>query len=549
MLPRACATRVAALLPVLAPFACPSNGDLRPASGAESETARASASAKRLWVARVGPARSLLFSRSVFGDFDAGQPVNGRIAMMAADRDDVFLVLEDGSLYRYGPGRSASERVLPQRARPIDLACDDGVLYALVRDYVAALLRPGPAGATLESAADVEDDLGSLSVVRYDGLQWSWLASAPPGTRSTGDAAMRPRLAPDARELFLARRTTPGTLQVLRHQEDGSWVTEASFDTPRLRAFWIGSITRVPTIVVLRGSDRAAPQIQAYRRLGEGEGRWLPADVRLSDREGSAEIGEVRDLFAFNQSVGVLEADHAGDEMYLRFGGVEGQALEPTVRLSTVFRRPEVRQQVNGLLRMASLMVMAALLGSLLLFRRTGLVRPVVLPTGLDPALVSQRVAAAGLDFAPFFVAGAVMLGLSPTEGLRSLATWAFGGADVDLPSVNVLTWWGLSVTGWTLYCTVLELATGRTVGKLLLGIRLLSETGTRPRHWQVLARNGSRLLELLPHLWAFGLLILISRNRQRLGDLLSQTVVVRTVEPQGTASGPGPRDDEPKGR
>ena len=71
-----------------------------------------------------------------------------------------------------------------------------------------------------------------------------------------------------------------------------------------------------------------------------------------------------------------------------------------------------------------------------------------------------------------------------------------------------------------------------RTIGKVFLGTRVLSENGTRPNAVQIVARNVSRFLELLPPLWVLGFLVVLSRNRQRLGDIFARTVVVRGVKP-----------------
>jgi uncharacterized RDD family membrane protein YckC len=78
-------------------------------------------------------------------------------------------------------------------------------------------------------------------------------------------------------------------------------------------------------------------------------------------------------------------------------------------------------------------------------------------------------------------------------------------------------------------YCVICELASCTTPGKRLMGFSVLSESGTRPGRGQVVIRNLVRLVELEPALmiWPFVMVILFTRNRQRLGDLLARTVVV----------------------
>jgi hypothetical protein len=103
-----------------------------------------------------------------------------------------------------------------------------------------------------------------------------------------------------------------------------------------------------------------------------------------------------------------------------------------------------------------------------------------------------------------------------------------------------------------------MELLTRRTVGKVFARVYLLSETGTRPAAWQILVRNLSRLIEFTPQFWFLVVLVLISRNRQRLGDIFARTLAIRlaAVQPSTTdrkIGGPAdrppsepPRDEAP---
>jgi uncharacterized RDD family membrane protein YckC len=75
------------------------------------------------------------------------------------------------------------------------------------------------------------------------------------------------------------------------------------------------------------------------------------------------------------------------------------------------------------------------------------------------------------------------------------------------------------------LHSTLSELAWGRTVGKAMVGGRVIALSGGPPRPKQVLVRNLFKALALaVPPL---ALLVLLNPNRQRLGDLVAGTVVV----------------------
>jgi len=154
-------------------------------------------------------------------------------------------------------------------------------------------------------------------------------------------------------------------------------------------------------------------------------------------------------------------------------------------------------------------------------------------------AFAFQRLAGCVLDLAPFTVATAVLLGVPWQAALRELFTWALGtdATANRLPATNTLLWWGYSTSAYALYALLMEMLTRRTVGKVLVGTHVLSESGAAPNWRQVLIRNALRLLELQPPLWLLGFLVLLSRNRQRVGDLFARTVVIRhvkTAEPGG---------------
>jgi uncharacterized RDD family membrane protein YckC len=85
------------------------------------------------------------------------------------------------------------------------------------------------------------------------------------------------------------------------------------------------------------------------------------------------------------------------------------------------------------------------------------------------------------------------------------------------------------------IYCIVLEWRwSGQTVGKRLLGLRVIDEQGLRLQLPQVVLRNIMRLVDALPLLYLTGgIAALVSRKGQRLGDMAANTVVVRERQRQ----------------
>lgn len=79
-------------------------------------------------------------------------------------------------------------------------------------------------------------------------------------------------------------------------------------------------------------------------------------------------------------------------------------------------------------------------------------------------------------------------------------------------------------------YAMALETAwSGQTLGKKLLGIRVIQESGVRITFIQAALRNLARAVDRLPFFYLVGgTAAAVSSSQQRLGDLLAGTIVVR---------------------
>ena len=106
----------------------------------------------------------------------------------------------------------------------------------------------------------------------------------------------------------------------------------------------------------------------------------------------------------------------------------------------------------------------------------------------------------------------------------------------LDLPSPGPLRnlFFDLNILGlygawYVSYLALTEWLAGATLGKLLLGLRVVSDKGEKPTLWAVLVRNLIGFFERHPVLAAFAALptIFLTPRSQRLGDLLGRTLVV----------------------
>jgi len=100
------------------------------------------------------------------------------------------------------------------------------------------------------------------------------------------------------------------------------------------------------------------------------------------------------------------------------------------------------------------------------------------------------------------------------------------GKASVHLGGSATLLWLGISLV----YFAVCEGTWGQTLGKRLLGIRVVSADGNRASFGQVVGRTVLRVVDALPFFYIVGLISVLATGRgrrQRVGDLAAGTYVV----------------------
>lgn len=149
------------------------------------------------------------------------------------------------------------------------------------------------------------------------------------------------------------------------------------------------------------------------------------------------------------------------------------------------------------------------------------------------PELVSISMPLAGIGsrfiaiFIDYLIWAAVAIVLSILAAIvlpglalfaRVSANWAAG---IYILSLFFMQWG---------YFTLFEaLDNGRTPGKHIAKIRVIHRSGRAISFVESLARNLVRVVDYLPGLYAVGLIsIFVSRQNQRLGDMVAGTLVVR---------------------
>jgi uncharacterized RDD family membrane protein YckC len=192
-------------------------------------------------------------------------------------------------------------------------------------------------------------------------------------------------------------------------------------------------------------------------------------------------------------------------------------ALEPT---DLILKTPSAMDDFAQYALLAFVVVLITVL-MMAFWRRDAAWNRLDLPLEIVVADLPRRAAAAALDMAPGLLGAMAYFGLSLDQLIQR---WPGNGiaqtAEHMLPGAIVIA---IFVT----HTTLTELVLGRSLGKIIIGLRTTTLTGTRPRAWQLLVRGLLKSLDLLPGAWLLLMLPVIAPHRQRLGDLVGRTVVV----------------------
>ncbi len=500
-----------------------------------------------LWLAEVTESGSRLFFRGAGNAFDLGRTTKLRIATMTALDRDLLVFFDDAAVYRYAPdtdARPTAESVLPQNQLPLDVVSEERWAYAIVASAAACELPAAAVDDATPTSQPFDPGDAPLSLVKYDGRTWSAVAPLPPFVQRTADARLRPRLYVVRGELMLfAPVEPPGQiLHFYFNAESNRWIARDEGGVPDLpvsglAAFWVVSFRNELTLVAASPGQAGRETIRALHLPGDptqaATTTWSRADLEFSELGAGIVLTRYTAAVGFNQHLGLLAID-TKDDAYLRFALIGTPPVEPTLPARDVLARPGMIRHAQRFVQMSTFILLLVVLTGLFVFRRGSILKLVELPPGCNLALNVQRMLGWLIDFAPFTLAGAILLDVPWSDGLRTLAKWGITpDPEGGVPDRKVLLWWGFSVVCYTSYTLVMELIAARTVGKVLARVYLLSEAGTRPAGWQIVIRNLTRLIEFMPQFWFFVVLVLISRNRQRMGDIFARTLAIRLTPAQ----------------
>ena len=112
-----------------------------------------------------------------------------------------------------------------------------------------------------------------------------------------------------------------------------------------------------------------------------------------------------------------------------------------------------------------------------------------------------------------------------------ALVVLIFAGVlSTSMSAGAVIVIMGVQWVLWLVYFTILEGSSGQTIGKRFMNIRVISADGSDLSYAQAMVRSLLRIVDSLPTLYILGIiLVIVTRERQRLGDMVAGSVVIRT--------------------
>lgn len=126
-----------------------------------------------------------------------------------------------------------------------------------------------------------------------------------------------------------------------------------------------------------------------------------------------------------------------------------------------------------------------------------------------------------GIRFVSILI-DSIIIGI--VNGIVGMALGVFSRPPGEAP----VAWWLISFIIFIAYYTYLEGSRGQTIGKMVTKIKVVQEDGRPIDMGQAFTRNILRIIDGLIAYLIGAILIWRSDKKQRLGDRIAKTVVVR---------------------
>ena len=467
---------------------------------------------ERLWVAEVrqaGPApdaiQTILFYRT-FGQGDKWQVLArlpARAVALAGQGSQAGILLDDATwLLLYTDNTVVTAGALPRPARMAALAGGRNAWWAVgvVRGGIAALTtRPTTRAAVTEPAVTATRPTTSRLVLFWlTGNDWKPLSELP------GDAGADPAvsLAVIDDVPYVAALGGGGTLHVW-HLTDSRWVIDLTRDDlPPLTAFKLLSDGSLPRLWLARLNGPDQLYVLKSPKPVTIDLKPLPGTMP-AQRTVTIALGKLS-MVAASQGK-LVEQDFPIDG---------GAPYGPPYNLALP-KAASLKELGKVLWVAVSIALLLAIFAS---FRQWPAARGLTSDlSGIALAPLRRRLLAGLIDAAPVILAAAAALRIGTMRAPNPDQPEA-------MPLLLVVYW--AAGLFYVLWMTLIESLAGRSLGKVLMRLRVVGLNGKPPKPAALSTRNVLRLIDV--GLFLLPLLMIVAFPlRQRLGDVAAGTLVV----------------------
>lgn len=510
-------------------------------SGLSGRPAGAVAAGRQLHVLFAAPAGHVLFDQETH---DQSTALNPEHAFWPAGAAPAALCEAPD------PNRPAGRTVLAVVPRPVAPASRPAASRPATRPASAPASGPAPAVTTAPARAQAgpRHDLG---LFRRSGARWVHLGDWPDRELRPGSGVF---VAAVGESVYVLLSDAGGRPNALARWRDGTR-EELALSGPAASSPAVSMLAVHDRLIVVLTKEAQAP---ARRELligtfdrAQGTFQWLTMMQESAAATWPADSSP--QVTRLGEQLALLWREGEA----LRFGLCSPQMGQLTLLGDVgVFDEPPLESTGEDLITYFMWGVLAAVFIPMFLLRPRGGPRPFVLPETVRTGNLGRRLLAAILDLAPINILVSVGFTLATSEAkrerLRQVLWQMMKGKEVKIP-VEAAVLYMATLVLYVAYCTIMEARLGATPGKLLMKLRVVGNGGERADLRQCLLRNLLKIIELvsLRSLLFFLVFVipLLTRYRQRLGDLLARTTVVdaRFVPPPVPPSqGETPGKDDP---
>jgi uncharacterized RDD family membrane protein YckC len=522
-----------------------------------------------------------IYHRKVNQDeFTGGRWFSGQADLMALYDQRLLIYYQGGAAQSYDPIHPRTEMRIPPDFTPLACADWNGKLFVLARAKQAVRLslkteespsNPAPNPESVassrqspqadnrknpqaqEPAATLSFQPGDYLIITPAGFdQWQAMHRDPLPLAKWEKISLA--VLDDHFCLFGVRRDEANReFLVCGILKQAQWSANQEIDAGPISEIHPLMVNQRAMAVIYAGLSKSQTPAVHYRLGTLQADQWvLTAPLARSDGKILEIAPQDVAVAAFGQNIAVFERSNDGPIRWSLYAA-DGSLLQPAADAINISRQDGSLAQ-PWLFRQELIVFMTVLIMAVVLWRREELVfTPELLNQPFIIAPWWRRACAFILDAIPADIVSS-LVHRDLAEKIMTDQTFWEQSTRGDYPP-ELMTIYLTFVAILLTYFTVCELTIGATPGKMMMGLVVRDRLGGPATLRQRLIRNLMRLLECHPGvLPMIALVMLMTRCRQRPGDLAARTIVVfvprdgrviSTDSSDAARENPQPHDDE----